>query len=73
MGYYEEYLGRLKDMNVAFDDGKMRTGIEARITGRSRSRKKLVLEGVLAVLLIGAAFYFGFHYSSINSGDVLAE
>lgn len=72
MAVYEEYIGRLKGMKTEFDIGKMQAGIEAKITSRSR-RKRLAMEGALAILLIGLALYYSFSPYLFGNGNTFAE
>lgn len=72
MGGYEEYLGRLKGLKAELDGGEMYARIEARAAGETR-RKRLILEGVLALLLIGAAAYLNVRPYLIPQGETLAD
>jgi hypothetical protein len=72
MGAYEAYLSRIKGLPAKLDGERMYARIETKIAGRAR-RVRLMLEGALAVLLIGFGFYFSICPYLSGEGVALAE
>ncbi|MDD5382837.1 MAG: hypothetical protein PHH60_04190 [Candidatus Margulisbacteria bacterium] len=72
MGEYEAYLSRLKGVKAELDGGRLYSRIEARIAGQSR-RRKLVIEGMLAVMLIGFVLYFSIRPYLSSNGEAMAD
>ena len=72
MGSYNDYIGELKGARSVLDDRRLLAGIETKIKHRA-GRKRLLLEGSLALCLLVTVLYFNFRPYFSGSGDLLAS
>lgn len=72
MGNYNDYLVQLKGAKPALDDQRLRAGTLTRIADQA-ARKKYVLEGTLAILLLVTAAYFNFRPAFSGDQQLMAE
>jgi hypothetical protein len=72
MGSYNDYIGELKRIGSGLDDRRLLAGIETKLKQRAE-RKKQLLEGSVALLLLVTVLYLNFRPSFSDGGDLLAS
>ena len=76
MGDYEDYLNKLKKIDLNFDDEKMHLIINHKITHKKPNfliGKPLAFAGSFAMLLIGFGLYFNVFYNIPNNRGLLSD